>query len=191
MSNVNYSGQRFCPQPNQVASHTECKRYKSDPNADHYKWTRFLSRTSEPFIRYLNLQNNGHWRPWSSVKPAFSEFLTGSWDEGVTCRALKTMSGWRGARDAVLFTCFVMVSFNSEKSVGGVMVCVPTYCTELKASVLRPRSWKRFWSTMSAGTVVSVNKSQTVCRLNWTCASVTVTPTGLRLNCVGNNVVYV
>lgn len=68
------------------------------------------------------------------------------------------MSGWRGAREAVLFTCFVMIIFNSEKSVGGVMVFVPTYCTELKASVLRPRSWKRFCSTLFAETVVSVEK---------------------------------
>lgn len=66
-----------------------------------------------------------------------------------TCKALKITRGVRGERVALLSRSCSSLSCRPRKSVGGLRVCVPQYCIELKASGKRESFLKRSTSSRS------------------------------------------
>ena len=83
-----------------------------------------------------------------------------------TCRALKITTGVRGERVALLSRSCSNLFCRPRKSVGGVRVCVPQYCTELKASGKRESFLKRSDSRRSTDSNdLSKNKTQSVIRM--------------------------
>lgn len=82
-----------------------------------------------------------------------------------TCRALKITTGVRGERVALLSRSCSNLFCRPRKSVGGVRVCVPQYCTELKASGKRESFLKRSDSRRSTDSN-DLSKNKTECNQN-------------------------
>ena len=63
--------------------------------------------------------------------------------KNLTCNALKITLSLRFDRTFVFMSCFVTALRRPLKSVGGAVVRVPMYSSELNASMDNPNSWKR------------------------------------------------
>ena len=80
-----------------------------------------------------------------------------------TCKALKITFSLRFDRTFVFMSCFVTALRRPLKSVGGAVVRVPMYSSELNASMDNPNSWKRCRKNPSGDSSVVSETTRRTC----------------------------